>query len=399
MDRAETTPPPTRDDLLARAAALVPVLRERAGQTERDRRISDETIEDIREAGLWRILKPLRYGGIMTDFGIMVDICEEFSRGCASTSWVYLNLIAHNWMLPMWPVQASEDVWGENPEALIGSSLIFPGGELWPVKGGYQLNGRWPYCSGIDNSDWMMVGAMEPTADPDGKPAPRMVVVRASDLKVTDTWHVSGLAGTGSKDTACTNLFVPAHMTVDPRDCRGGPTPGAAGAPEPVYEIPVVTFIPHLLAGTMLGIARGAYEDFVEGLKTQISTYNNSRVAEHTTVQLKVAEAGVLIDSARLLVRENWQEAHRIAEAGERPTLEERLRWRRDATHASAGCVRAVDLIYAVSGGGANYLSNELQRRFRDVHAAAAQINISWDINGPEYGRVAIGLPPTNASL
>ncbi len=399
MDSADTDTAPTRDELIERAAALVPVLRELAAATERDRRIPDQTIEDIRAAGLWRILRPPRYGGIVTDFGVMIDVVEEFARGCASTSWVYLNLIAHNWMLPMWPVQASVDVWGKNPEALIGSSLIFPVGELWPVKGGYQLTGRWPYCSGIDNSDWMRVGAMEPTADADGKAAPRMVVVRAADLEVIDTWHVSGLAGTGSKDTACESLFVPAHMTLDPRDARGGPTPGAAGSPEPVYQIPVVAFIPHLLAGTITGIARGAYDDFVEALKTQVSVYNNSRIAEHTTVQLKIAEAGVLIETAKLLVRENWMEAHRIAEAGERPTLEDRLRWRRDATHASAGCVRAVDLIYGVSGGGANYLGNELQRRFRDIHAAAGQIHVSWDINGPEYGRVAAGLPPLNPSL
>jgi 3-hydroxy-9,10-secoandrosta-1,3,5(10)-triene-9,17-dione monooxygenase len=399
MDSADIDAAPSREEFIARAAALVPVLRARAEATERDRRIPDETIEDIRAAGLWRILKPPRYGGVVTDFGVMIDVVEEFGRGCASTSWVYLNIVAHNWMLPMWPVQASVDVWGENPEALIGSSLIFPGGELWPVKGGYQLTGRWPYCSGIDNSDWMMVGAMEPTADADGTAAPRMVVVRASDLEVIDTWHVAGLAGTGSKDTACENLFVPAHMTLDPREARGGPTPGAAGAPEPVYEIPVVTFIPHLLAGTLTGIARGAYEDFVDRLKTQVSVYNKTRIAEHTTVQLKIAEAGVLIQAAKLLVRENWKEAHRIAEAGERPTLEDRLRWRRDATHACAGCVRAVDLIYGVSGGGANYLSNEMQRHFRDMHAAAGQIHISWDINGPEYGRVAVGLPPLNKSM
>ncbi len=134
MDSADTEPTPTREALIERAEA-----------TERERRIPDVTIEDIRAAGLWRILKPPRFGGIVTDFGVMVDVCEEFGRGCASTSWVYLNIIAHNWMLPMWPAQASDDVWGENADALIGSSLIFPAGELWPVKGGYQLTGRCQY--------------------------------------------------------------------------------------------------------------------------------------------------------------------------------------------------------------------------------------------------------------
>ena len=192
MDRAKITPVPTRDELLARAVALVPVLRERASQTERDRRIPNETIEAIRAAGLWRILQTPRHGGILTDFGIMVDVVAEFARGCASTSWVYMNIIAHNWMLPMWPIQAAQDVWDENPNALIGSSLIFTCGKLRRVKGGYQLTGRWPYCSGIDNSDWMMFGATEPAEDHGGGAEPRMVVVRAADLEIIDTWHVSG---------------------------------------------------------------------------------------------------------------------------------------------------------------------------------------------------------------
>ena len=80
MDRAKITPTQTRDKLVARAAALVPVLRARADQTERDRRIPDETIEDIRAAGLWRILQQPRHGGIVTDFGVMIDVVAEFAR-------------------------------------------------------------------------------------------------------------------------------------------------------------------------------------------------------------------------------------------------------------------------------------------------------------------------------
>lgn len=391
--------PPFRQDLIDRAAALVPVLRERADETERIRRIPDATISDLHAAGLWRILRPVRFGGYLTDLGIMIDISAELGRGCASTAWVYINLVAHNWMLPYWPPAAQEEIWGENPDALIGSSLIFPAGRLEPVEGGYSFSGRWPYASGIDASDWMMLGAMAPPAQPDGGPAPQIVVVRASDCQVIDTWHVAGLAGTGSKDVLCEDLFVPAHMIFDPADAREGFAPNTEGTPGAAYRLPLIPFIPHLIDGPMIGIAQGAYDDFVERLRSQVSTYNRSRVADHVTVQLKLAEAGVLIDSARLLVRDNWTEAHRMVEAGERPPLADRARWRRDASHAAAATVRAVDLIYGVSGASANFLTNELQRRFRDIHAAAAQIHLSWDINGPEFGRIAVGLPATNPNL
>lgn len=128
---------PSREELIDRAATLVPLLRERTSKTERLRRIPDETISDLHETGLWRILRPRRFGGYITDFGVMVDVSIELGRGCASTSWVYINLIAHNWMMPFWPLQAMDDIWGENPDALIGSTLVFPTGKLEPIDGGY----------------------------------------------------------------------------------------------------------------------------------------------------------------------------------------------------------------------------------------------------------------------
>ncbi|MFP6736250.1 MAG: acyl-CoA dehydrogenase family protein, partial [Rhodospirillales bacterium] len=103
---------PSREELIDRAAALVPVLRERANKTEQIRRIPDETIADLDRAGLWRILRPEIYGGYVMDFSVMVDVSIELGRGCASTAWVYINLISHNWMLPFWPQQAMDDIWG-----------------------------------------------------------------------------------------------------------------------------------------------------------------------------------------------------------------------------------------------------------------------------------------------
>jgi 3-hydroxy-9,10-secoandrosta-1,3,5(10)-triene-9,17-dione monooxygenase len=388
---------PLREELIDRAAALVPVLRERANKTEQIRRIPDETIADLDRAGLWRILRPEIYGGYVMDFSVMVDVSIELGRGCASTAWVYINLISHNWMLPFWPQQAMDDIWGKNRNALIGSTLVFPAGELKAIEGGYTFSGRWPYASGIDASDWMMLGAM--TANKEGKSEARVVVVCADDLEIIDTWYVSGLAGTGSKDVACEDLFVPEHMVFDPAVARDGYTPGTEYLDGDAYRLPLIPFIPHLVVGPMIGIARGAYEDFLEKLQSQTSIFNRSRLAEHTTVQLKIAEVGVLIDTASLLVRENLHEAHRYIENSDRPSVLDRARWRRDAAYASRCCVQAVDLIHGVSGANANYLDNFLQLRHRDVHAAAHQIHLSWDINGPEFGRVAAGLKPINPLL
>ena len=388
---------PTREQFVEAARALIPVLRERAPEAERIRRIPDETIEDLRRAGLWRILRPERFGGVETDFGLMIDVAIELGRGCAATSWVYINLVAHNWMLPYWPARAAEDVWGEDAEALIGSTLVFPAGKLAPAEGGYLLSGRWPYASGVDSSDWMMLGAIG-QGPADGKPGPRIVVVRASDIEIIDTWHVSGLVGTGSKDVACRDLFLPAHMVLDLAPSQEGYPPETEGMSD-AYRLPLLPLIPHLVAAPMIGTARAAYDDHAAYLRDQVSTFNRSRVAEHVTVQLKLAEAAQMVDVAQLLVREDWMEAQALIAGGARLALIDRARWRRNGAYAAGCCVKAVDLIHSLCGARANYLDHDLQRQHRDIHAAAHQIHLSWDINGAEFGRIAAGLKPTNALL
>lgn len=98
-------------------------------------------------------------------------------------------------------------------------------------------------------------------------------------------------------------------------------------------------------------------------------------------------------------MRQDNEEAMAIAEKGRAPSIETKVRWRRNAAYQALMGVRATDILYAAGGGGANYLTNPLQRRFRDAHAAAAQIQVSWDINSVEYGRVAVGLEPTNTAI
>ncbi len=179
---------------------------------------------------------------------------------------------------------------------------------------------------------------------------------------------------------------------LDPLYSQEGYTPGAEDMAD-VYKFPLVPFIPHLAAAPMIGIAQAAYDDYVAFLAGQISVYNRSRVGEHLTVQIKIAEAGLLVDTARLLLRENWMECQRMIAEDRRPALIDRARWRRvlrGAGGRSAPCRR---------GATANYLSADLRCQFRDIHAAAHQIHLSWDINGAEFGRIAVGLPATNAIL
>ena len=390
---------PSRGELVRRAAELVDSIAARADETERLRKLHPDTVEDLQNAALWGVHKPFRYGGSEGDFGMFVDIGEELGRACTSTAWVWVNLVSHNWMLGMWPERAQDEVWGPNPEARIGSATIYPPGRVARVDGGYRLSGRWPFSSGIDASHWVMLGGMMPPEDGEGGPTPYIFVVDCADIEVIDTWDVVGLLGTGSQDVACEDVFVPGYMALSPHDMRGGPTPGSAVNPASLYRLPLLGLFSHIIAGAMLGAARGAFDLYTESIRSRAATFNTQRIAGHAAVQLRIAEAASVIRATRLQLRDGPREAHAIAEEGRIPTEVEKTRWRSDAAYACRKCADAVDLLYRASGGAGNYRRNPLQRFFRDVHAGVGHIGVSWDANGAEHGRALLGLPHGNFLL
>jgi 3-hydroxy-9,10-secoandrosta-1,3,5(10)-triene-9,17-dione monooxygenase len=389
--------PPDFAELLARAEALVPVLRERAGRTEELRRLPDETLDDLHRTGLFRILQPKRVGGSELPFRSIVELVAVIGRGCGSTAWVLANLAAHHWLLGMWSPEAQDEIWGQSPDNLIGSALIFPRGRARPVDGGYRLTGRWPFSSGVDASSWNLIGAIVNDVET-GVSEPRIFLLPASDYTIIDTWHVIGLAGTGSKDVAVEDVFVPAYRSLSVSQITGGPNPGSRVNPSVLYQLPAISLFAFCIAGVSLGIAQGAFEYFAETTRTRTSYYTGRNLADFVTLQVHLAEAAVIADSAQALMLTDCEEATRLVTAGTVPSLVQRARYRRDGAYAATLCTRAVDVLFHAAGGGAIYARNPLQRAFRDVHAANAHYVLNWDINGAMYGRVALGLSP-DASL
>jgi len=371
----------------------VPVLRERAAEAEELRRLPDETIEDLHRSGLFRILQPKRLGGSELPFRAIVELVATISRGDASTGWVLANLAAHHWLLGMWPQRAQDEIWGESPDNLIGSALIFPRGRARPVPGGYRLSGRWPFSSGVDAATWSLIGAIVHDQEA-GTTEPRIFVLPASDFTIIDTWHVIGLSGTGSKDVAVEDVFVPEYRSVAVKQITGGPNPGSAVNPSVLYQLPAISLFAFCIAGVSLGIAQGAIEYFVETMRSRTSYYTGRNLADFVTVQVHLAEAAAIADAVRAVLLGDCDEATRLVGEGEIPSLDHRARYRRDGAYAATLCTKAVDVLFQATGGGAIYARNPLQRAFRDVHAANAHYVLNWDINGTMYGRVALGLSP-----
>ena len=274
-----STTPPSYEDVMARAWALVPALKSRTAKAEALRRVPEETIQDLHAAGLFRILQPRRVGGAELPFRAIVETSAIIGQGCGSTAWVYGNLASHHWMLAMWDARAQEEIWGESPDTLIASGFVFPAGHAVKTDGGYRLSGRWKFSSGIDPSHWSMVGAIVHD-ESTGEGEYRMFLVPQGDYRPIDTWFVAGLKGTGSKDIEITNVFVPAYRSLAVAETRGAPTPGAIVNPAPLYRIPVFDMFPYVVAGAALGIAEGALASFTAETVSRIASYSATRMSD-----------------------------------------------------------------------------------------------------------------------
>ncbi|MGA0795499.1 MAG: acyl-CoA dehydrogenase family protein [Quisquiliibacterium sp.] len=383
----------TAQQALQIASDMVPRLAQRAKQAESLRRVPQETIDELRDSGLLRLMQPVRFGGSELGLDAMVSVVVELARGCASTAWVYSNLASHNWNIGQFELQAQIDVWGENHDALAATGLAFPCGKAVRVDGGYRVSGHWPFGSGVDASDWMFVGAM--TEQDSGPPARRFFLVPKPHFRSLDNWQSLGLMGTGSHDVVIEDIFVPEHRSMSAEIFAAGQNvPGAKLYDSPLYSMPTFAAFAYVLCAIPIGTAKGAVEQFTQKMRSRASTYTGSRLAELSSVQARIAEAAACVEFAETVVRRDWNELESGVNAGRYPDMDTKLRWKRNAAFATQLAVRAVDTLMPAAGAAGLDMNAPLQRQFRDLHAAGAHIALTWDVHAAAYGQSALGIPP-----
>jgi 3-hydroxy-9,10-secoandrosta-1,3,5(10)-triene-9,17-dione monooxygenase len=380
------------DEAMARARALVPTLRERASQTEEARGLLPDNEQTLHEAGLFRFHQPKAFGGMELDFVAVIDIPAELARGCPSTAWNVGNLACHHWILGYYDPETQHEVWDANPDALIASSIALAAGRARKVDGGFAVTGRWPFSSGVDNSDWNML-AVSVYADDGKTPVDwRLCLVPKLDYEIIDTWYAMGMAGTGSKDIAVTDLFVPERRALPLQRCRGGfEHPGAAINRAALFGIPIVAASSHPLAPAALGAAEGALDLFVAAIAKRAGTYTGAKVADFQAVQIKVARARCLIDSASFLLRQSAIALQAFAARDEMPDLPTKLRFRAHSAFAVNQAREAVEALWSCYGAQGLYTRDPLQRHLRDVMAINQHFSFNFDIAGAAFGACALG--------
>ena len=283
----------------------------------------------------------------------------------------------------------------QDPDATATGSYA-PVGQAVAVDGGYRLNGTGSFCSGCDNAQWQLLGGMIP--QPDGTVKPGFFLMPTSDLTIDDNWHTMGLAGTGSKNIVARDVFVPAHRAVPFAELLDATAPGMRGNPNPLYRQSFLAVLPIAIVSPVLGMAEGALADFLAmaGVRTTRGAVagGNRRMAELTTVQLRVAEASGLIDAARLLMQRDLAQAFATAARGEPIGVDMRLRNRRDQAFCVRLLVQAIDAL--VPG----------RRRARVVPGQAAAAHLArrarrrlphqpqLGFHGSMYGQSMLGLEP-----
>jgi alkylation response protein AidB-like acyl-CoA dehydrogenase len=397
MDHAGPAGRPSLESIFAAAEELVPALRERARQTELDRRVSDEMTERARKAGLFRLMQPARYGGYEYGFGPFTEVNRITGWGCGSSSWCFSLGMVHQWLLALFPHQAQEDVWADDPDAMTAVSYA-PAGSLRACPGGWMASGKWSWLSNVDNAQWVILGCFLPAED-GGKPTGGFILAPRADYRIVDDWHAVGLAGTGSKSIEMLGeQFVPAHRHLTFAQASGGAAPGTQVNPNPLYRVPFLASVPLCLATPALGIVEGALDQFIDWTSARSTrgavAGGGNRMAEFAQVQSRVAEAAACLDAAHLLVKRDIEDVEGRVAAGSPVDAAARLRNRRDHAFCARLAVQAADALFQATGGAGLMLDSPIQRAWRDAHAIARHVSLNWDAVSTMYGQHRLGLEP-----
>jgi len=381
--------------VIARASAIAPRLAERARAAEDAGIIPPETIADMQEAGLFKVLQPKRWGGYEMDPRVFYLVQIELAKACMATAWVYGVVGVHNWQLPLFPEQAQQDVWGEDPMTLTASTYM-PTGKAEPVEGGYNFNGHWSWSSGSRYCDWILLGGLLPKKDGSGQLEHCTFLLPKSDFEIVENFDVLGLRATASHDIHVTNAFVPEYRTHRTNDHSDEGCLGRATNPGWLYKIPFTQVFQRAVSTACIGATEGAVEKFRERCATFIGKHG-SKTAEDVNSQLAVSEAMMTTDQLKLVLLRNFQRIVDCAKNGEKMPVEERLLQRAQAAQVPKLCAESVNEIMRACAAGGVFKSNPIERTFRDLHVARGHIANNTDTYARSHGAVMLGLPNADA--
>lgn len=361
-------------EAIAKAAeAQASALRDRGAEIERARRLPEPFVRAFEEAGLFRLCLPRALGGPELPLADLVRVLETLAAGDAAAAWCAM-IASTTSALAAWLEPAAAREIFSAPGAVTGG-VFAPSGRARRTDGGFTVSGRWSFGSGCQHCTSLLGGAIVsndagPERTAQGRPDIRLCFFPAEEVEILDTWHVSGLMGTGSHDLAVRDRFVPDAHAVS----LISETARENGA---LYRFPVFGLLAVGVASVALGIARRAIDELVALASKKTPALAQKRLADRATAQVAVAQAEGALGGARALLLATIDDVWRRVEDGADVVLADRARVRIAAAHAVRDAARAVDLMYELGGGSAIYQSSPLQRCFRDVHVVTQHASVA----------------------
>jgi alkylation response protein AidB-like acyl-CoA dehydrogenase len=395
LSDSHVAPSYARADLLEAVRALAPRLRAASDEIEAARSLSEPLVQALADAGFYRMYLPRSLGGGELDPLTYFDVIEALAQIESAAAWsVLISTGAMTITARGLPDETLRAMF-TSPRKTIMAGSGPPKGRAVTVTGGYRLTGSWTQGSNVRLAGWVLAGCHlydgdRPRLGPDGAPVYLRCVLPSSEVEIFDTWHTTGMRGTGSHDFAITDVFIPdarVHRGTDPSQ-----------RPQPLYQFVGWTHVAHAAIG--LGIARVAIDEFIALAQGKSATWHASegRLATRTTIQAKVAQAEALVGAGRAYVREATRDIWDTVCRRETPSPSQRAVYRLAVAEAYANAVRAVDLMYNVGGATAIYARSRLDRCLRDVHTAGAHVWVAPDTY-ELAGRLLLGLDPGSPNI
>jgi 3-hydroxy-9,10-secoandrosta-1,3,5(10)-triene-9,17-dione monooxygenase len=381
-------------DVKAIAAGLVPELRQRAMQTDRDRRVPPENIKLLADSGLLGIFRAKKWGGRELSMRAHVDAVSTVAEGCQATAWVLGVYHAHDYIIGHMSEKAQEEVYTTSPHQAV-SAVIGPRGKaVRKSDGSYVLSGFWPFASGNAASDWMLLGA-EVFDEDNSKLDEGDLLVPVRDIVAIDDWHVAGLQGTGSNSVKCTNVVVPAHRFVSLPAILENQTPVFARRDTPaIYRCQGGPALGMFIATSTIGAAKSALQEFLKVVPGKKVLYTEHISHEWSALQKTVGEAASMIHAAELIFYRAADDVDDHARRGEKMPMEMRGRIRMDIAMVPRLCRDAVNNLYTIGGAAGLSLKSPIQLAARNIQAANMHGFLLYDAGAEIYGRVLLGVDP-----
>lgn len=390
----------TRAEHLQAVRDLVPELRQFALKSIEGRQPACENVAAIVKAGLIGISRPKKFGGAGLELSDQFDVGAILAEGDCNLAWDYIVWEVHSWLLGMLPEEGQAEIFGSS-DVVICSGVFNPSeAKARPVEGGYMVSGGWHYGSGSTHANWLFCAALvEGRTQANGRPENRLMVIPRSEVEVLDTWRMRGLAGTGSHDIAIPNeVFVPEARTITRAMIDTCDAPGAAlhdGDGSVAYRFPGTPGAHLAAAATSVGAARGAIAAFKEYMSKRVYLHGQKQT-DLAAPAIRIGEAEVEIEAAQLLFQNTMREIEDVLRAGGKPDTLLRAKARMVSAHVPAVAKKVVYSMLAASGSTAMAESALLGTYLTDVTAMGSHISTQYDLGPENYGRVLLGLEPSN---